>query len=370
MEWISHDGETAPRLAQTRPDRSCCAPTSSSCARRWPLMAQHGIVHGDLSAYNLLAAGERLVVIDLPQVLDLIGNPQGMDFLLRDCANVCAWFREQGTRPGSPTSTPCSATCWRRPSRAVASGRSRARPSRRTPPGPGARVDLGQRPSKAALPSPWKVCLRATGSSPRSWVSTASRHGIPASSAEASADAATAVMLSGPVTVCGSSARSRRRRQPSPRTPGSPRSRHLVQVEGDVGLDRQRTLRGQSCSRNRYAAPSGRGRGPVGVVHTSTSRWTPSKRRVAVTARCQASAATCGRPSRGRLPAPPPGRRAGASARPPRGSTSPRRGPRSLADPQEDLVDVLGPHPGQQVLGGRAVPDPGCPRHRLSPAAR
>ena len=63
-------------------------------------MAQHGIVHGDLSAYNLLAAGERLVIIDLPQVLDLVGNPQGMDFLLRDCANVCAWFRSKGLARG------------------------------------------------------------------------------------------------------------------------------------------------------------------------------------------------------------------------------------------------------------------------------
>ena len=63
-------------------------------------------------------------------------------------------------------------------------------------------VDLARRASsRAAFPSPWKVCLRATGSAPRSWVSTARRHGIPASSAEASADAATPVMLSGPVTV-------------------------------------------------------------------------------------------------------------------------------------------------------------------------
>jgi RIO kinase 1 len=53
-------------------------------------------VHGDLSAYNLLAAGERLVIIDLPQIIDLVGNPAGFDFLLRDCANVCGWFRGRG----------------------------------------------------------------------------------------------------------------------------------------------------------------------------------------------------------------------------------------------------------------------------------
>ncbi|SFH79497.1 RIO kinase 1 [Nocardioides psychrotolerans] len=57
---------------------------------------RHGIVHGDLSAYNILAAGERLVVIDLPQVVDLVANPAGMDFLLRDCTNVATWFRSRG----------------------------------------------------------------------------------------------------------------------------------------------------------------------------------------------------------------------------------------------------------------------------------
>jgi RIO kinase 1 len=59
-------------------------------------MVQHGIVHGDLSAYNILAAGDRLVIIDLPQIVDLVGNPTGMDFLMRDCTNVCAWFRARG----------------------------------------------------------------------------------------------------------------------------------------------------------------------------------------------------------------------------------------------------------------------------------
>ena len=99
MEWITHDGETAPRLAQTRPAPDLLLSYFEQLREMLALMAQHGIVHGDLSAYNLLAAGERLVVIDLPQVLDLIGNPQGMDFLLRDCANVCAWFRSKGLDP-------------------------------------------------------------------------------------------------------------------------------------------------------------------------------------------------------------------------------------------------------------------------------
>ena len=57
------------------------------------------MAHGDLSAYNLLAAGDRLVVIDLPQAVDIVGNPAGMDFLMRDCHNVTSWFRARGLDP-------------------------------------------------------------------------------------------------------------------------------------------------------------------------------------------------------------------------------------------------------------------------------
>ncbi|GAA4690337.1 serine protein kinase RIO [Nocardioides conyzicola] len=96
MEWITYDGETAPRLAQTRPEPALLASYFDQLRDALALMVQHGIVHGDLSAYNILAAGDRLVIIDLPQVVDLVGNPAGMDFLLRDCTNVCTWFQTRG----------------------------------------------------------------------------------------------------------------------------------------------------------------------------------------------------------------------------------------------------------------------------------
>ena len=96
MEWVTHDGETAPRLAQTRPDPELLASYYAQLGDALATMVQAGVVHGDLSPYNILAAGERLVVIDLPQIVDLVGNPQGMDYLLRDCTNVCTWFRARG----------------------------------------------------------------------------------------------------------------------------------------------------------------------------------------------------------------------------------------------------------------------------------
>jgi RIO kinase 1 len=96
MEWVTHDGDSAPRLAQTRPARNLLESYFEQVRDVLADLAQHGIVHGDLSAYNILAAGERLVIIDLPQAVDLVGNPAGPDFLLRDCTNVCSWFRARG----------------------------------------------------------------------------------------------------------------------------------------------------------------------------------------------------------------------------------------------------------------------------------
>ena len=96
MEWITVDGETAPRLAQTRPDPELLASYFDQVREALATLAQAGLVHGDLSAYNILAAGPRLVIIDLPQVVDLVGNAHGMDYLLRDCANICGWFRNKG----------------------------------------------------------------------------------------------------------------------------------------------------------------------------------------------------------------------------------------------------------------------------------
>jgi RIO kinase 1 len=100
MEWITHtvdvEVETAPRVSQVRPERTVVEGYYDQLRDALATMVQAGIVHGDLSPYNTLAAGDRLVIIDLPQVVDLVGNPRGMDFLLRDCANMCAWFRSRG----------------------------------------------------------------------------------------------------------------------------------------------------------------------------------------------------------------------------------------------------------------------------------
>lgn len=97
LEFIGdEDGAAAPRLAQCRPSRAELADLFGQCVDALRLLAAAGYAHGDLSAYNLLVHGGRLVVIDVPQVVDLFANPQGPSYLERDCANVCKWFAARG----------------------------------------------------------------------------------------------------------------------------------------------------------------------------------------------------------------------------------------------------------------------------------
>jgi RIO kinase 1 len=54
-----------------------------------------GLVHGDLSEYNLIVHDGELVVIDLGQAVT-VHHPNADDFLARDCRNVASFFTRQG----------------------------------------------------------------------------------------------------------------------------------------------------------------------------------------------------------------------------------------------------------------------------------
>jgi RIO kinase 1 len=93
LEFIgTADGAAAPRLAE-------CSLRGAELAGLWGQLveamgttARLGLAHGDLSAYNVLVHDGRLVIIDTPQVVDVIANPRGAEFLDRDAANVASWF--------------------------------------------------------------------------------------------------------------------------------------------------------------------------------------------------------------------------------------------------------------------------------------
>ncbi|OLP67198.1 RIO-like kinase, partial [Salmonella enterica subsp. enterica serovar Javiana] len=87
MELVGTDGVAAPRLAQARPPADLLADLFEQLRSAMVTLARQGWTHGDLSPYNVLLDGERLVIIDWPQIVDVIGNPRGFEFLERDVAN-------------------------------------------------------------------------------------------------------------------------------------------------------------------------------------------------------------------------------------------------------------------------------------------
>jgi RIO kinase 1 len=103
LEFIGEpDGTGAPRLAETRPGEKELASLWDQVVEAMCTLARHGLAHGDLSAYNLLVHRGRLVIIDLPQVVDIIANPNGRSFLIRDARNVATWFAGRGLSAADP----------------------------------------------------------------------------------------------------------------------------------------------------------------------------------------------------------------------------------------------------------------------------
>ena len=97
MEFIGDpSGTAAPRLAQLRAEEVDLDDLWEQLGHSLSLLARDGRAHGDLSAYNILVHEGRLVIIDVPQIVDVVANPRGRSFLERDVRNVGAWFVSRG----------------------------------------------------------------------------------------------------------------------------------------------------------------------------------------------------------------------------------------------------------------------------------
>jgi RIO kinase 1 len=104
LEFIGEpDGNAAPRLAETSLRGAELIDVWDHLVHLLVGIAQLGLAHGDLSAYNLLLHRGRLIMIDTAQVVDVIANPRGAEFLDRDAANVTKWFVAHGLGHVSPS---------------------------------------------------------------------------------------------------------------------------------------------------------------------------------------------------------------------------------------------------------------------------
>jgi len=81
-------GNPAPRLVDAPLSREQAAGIYADLRRQAVGMLACGLIHGDLSPYNVLMGRNGPVVIDLPQVVDAAHNSQAEAFFLRDLENI------------------------------------------------------------------------------------------------------------------------------------------------------------------------------------------------------------------------------------------------------------------------------------------
>ena len=86
------DGDAAPRL------NDCVLTADEAQAHHATLIGEvvrmlcAGVIHGDLSEFNVLLAADGPVIIDLPQAVDAAGNNHAERMLLRDVDNLRDFF--------------------------------------------------------------------------------------------------------------------------------------------------------------------------------------------------------------------------------------------------------------------------------------
>lgn len=96
MQYLGDDDGAASRLVEWRGPASALADLHDQAIEVLKGIARCGLVHADLSPYNLLVWEDRIYVIDLPQAVKPFQNPNAFDFLHRDVTNVIGWFAKKG----------------------------------------------------------------------------------------------------------------------------------------------------------------------------------------------------------------------------------------------------------------------------------
>jgi RIO kinase 1 len=86
------DGHPAPRLNDIELSSAQALEFHAGLLKQVVRMLCAGIIHGDLSEYNILVGSDGPVIIDLPQAVDAAGNSNAGPMLERDVANLANYF--------------------------------------------------------------------------------------------------------------------------------------------------------------------------------------------------------------------------------------------------------------------------------------
>lgn len=96
MEFIGQGVVAAPTLSAVRLNQSEAIRHFDLVLKNVELMLQNHLIHADLSAYNILYDRGDIVIIDLPQVVDIRGNRNAAFMLARDILRICEYFVKWG----------------------------------------------------------------------------------------------------------------------------------------------------------------------------------------------------------------------------------------------------------------------------------
>jgi RIO kinase 1 len=96
MGYCGDERMAAPTLNQVRLNPREARSLLRQVLHNVALMLQLELIHGDLSAYNILYWQGEIVLIDFPQVINCYVNPHSKQVLERDIQRVCEYFEQQG----------------------------------------------------------------------------------------------------------------------------------------------------------------------------------------------------------------------------------------------------------------------------------
>ncbi len=96
MEFIGAPGQPAPVLHGLSLPARAARHHFAEVMRNVELMLRHGMIHGDLSAYNILYWQDAVTLIDFPQVTLSESNHNAYRIFQRDVQRVCEYFAQQG----------------------------------------------------------------------------------------------------------------------------------------------------------------------------------------------------------------------------------------------------------------------------------
>src|SRR5258706_5772522 len=93
MELVTDaEGNAAPRLNDVEVTPEIAVKYHHALIREVLRMLSAGVIHGDLSEFNILIGTDGPVIIDLPQAVDAAGNNHAAAMLLRDVENLRNYF--------------------------------------------------------------------------------------------------------------------------------------------------------------------------------------------------------------------------------------------------------------------------------------